>query len=61
MKKDISEFVAKCTNSQQVKVGHEGPGGLSQNVELLEWNWERINMDFIIVLLRSRRQHDYIW
>ena len=61
MKKDISEFVIKCLNFKKVKIEDQKPGAMSQNIELLEWNWERINMDFIIVLLRSRRQHDYIW
>ncbi|WMV42498.1 hypothetical protein MTR67_035883 [Solanum verrucosum] len=36
MKKGIAEFVDKCPNCQQVKVEHPRPGGLAQNVELLE-------------------------
>ncbi|KAH0678966.1 hypothetical protein KY284_020051 [Solanum tuberosum] len=47
MKKGIAEFVAKCMNCQQVKVEHQRPGGLAQNIELSEWKWEMINMDFI--------------
>ncbi|KAH0691243.1 hypothetical protein KY285_018431 [Solanum tuberosum] len=47
MKKGIAEFVAKCPNCQQVKVEHQRPGGLAQNIELPEWKWEMINMDFI--------------
>ncbi|KAH0705892.1 hypothetical protein KY285_010419 [Solanum tuberosum] len=61
MKKGIAEFVAKCPNCQQVKVEHQRPGGMAQNIELLEWKWEMINMDFITGLPRSRRQHDSIW
>ncbi|KAH0669267.1 hypothetical protein KY285_023426 [Solanum tuberosum] len=61
IKKDIAEFVAKCSNCQQVKVEHQRPGGLAQNIELPEWKWEMINMDFITCLPRSRRQHDSIW
>ncbi|WMV31865.1 hypothetical protein MTR67_025250 [Solanum verrucosum] len=61
MKKGIAEFVAKCPNCQQVKVEHQRPGGLAQRIELPEWKWEMINMDFITGLLRSRRQHDSIW
>ncbi|KAH0776452.1 hypothetical protein KY290_007863 [Solanum tuberosum] len=37
------------------------PSGLAQNMELPEWKWEMINMDFITELPRSRRQHDSIW
>ncbi|WMV32575.1 hypothetical protein MTR67_025960 [Solanum verrucosum] len=61
MKKGIAEFVAKCLNCQKVKVEYQRPGGMAQNIELLEWKWEMINMDFIIGLLRSCRQHDSIW
>ena len=61
MKKDIAEFVTKCSNCQQVKVEHQRPGGLAQNIELSEWKWEMINMDFITGLPRSHRQHDFIW
>ncbi|KAH0637697.1 hypothetical protein KY289_037612 [Solanum tuberosum] len=61
MKKGIAEFVAKCPNCQQVKVEHQRPGGLTQNIKILEWKWEVINMDFITGLPRSRRQHDSIW
>ena len=61
MKKDIAEFVPKCSNYQQVKVERQRPGGLVQNIELPEWKWEMINMDFITCLPRSQRQHDFIW
>ena len=36
MKKGIVEFVAKCPNCQQVKVEHQRPDGLAQNIELPE-------------------------
>ena len=36
-------------------------GVLAQNIELLEWKWEMINMDIITGLPRSRMQHDFIW
>ncbi|WMV23979.1 hypothetical protein MTR67_017364 [Solanum verrucosum] len=61
MTKSIAEFVVKCLNCQQVKVEHQRPGGMAQNIEILEWKWEMINMDFITGLPQSRRQHDSIW
>ncbi|KAH0702583.1 hypothetical protein KY285_016861 [Solanum tuberosum] len=61
MKKGIAEFVAKCPNCLQVKVEHQRPGGLAQNIELPEWKLEMINMDFIMGLPMSRMQHDSIW
>ncbi|KAH0777818.1 hypothetical protein KY290_009229 [Solanum tuberosum] len=51
----------KCPNCQQVKVEHQRLGGMGQNIELLEWKWEMINIDYITGLPRSRRQHDSIW
>ncbi|WMV45366.1 hypothetical protein MTR67_038751 [Solanum verrucosum] len=61
MKKGIAEFVAKCPNCQQVKVEHQRPVGMAQNIELPKWKWEMTNMDFITGLPRPRRQHDSIW
>ncbi|XP_070013771.1 uncharacterized protein [Nicotiana sylvestris] len=40
MKKSISQFVAQCPNCQQVKIEHQKPGGLLQNIEILTWKWE---------------------
>ena len=30
-------------------------------IEVLTWKLEAINMDFLVCLTRSRRQHDFIW
>ncbi|XP_070020618.1 uncharacterized protein [Nicotiana sylvestris] len=49
MKKSIADFVARCPNCQQVKVEHQSPSGLTQNIEIPIWKWEMINMDFITV------------
>ncbi|KAH0682275.1 hypothetical protein KY289_020027 [Solanum tuberosum] len=61
MKRDIANFVAKCPNYQQVKVEYQKPGGMTQEINILTWKWEVINMDFIIGLPRTRTQHDSIW
>ncbi|WMV29330.1 hypothetical protein MTR67_022715, partial [Solanum verrucosum] len=61
MKRDIADFVAKCPNCQQVKVEHQKPGGMTQEIDIPTWKWEVINMDFIIGLPRTRKQHDSIW
>ncbi|XP_070013143.1 uncharacterized protein [Nicotiana sylvestris] len=47
MKRDIGDFVAKCSNCQQVKAEHQRPGGLAQSIEIPMWKWEMINMDFV--------------
>ncbi|KAH0692437.1 hypothetical protein KY285_019534 [Solanum tuberosum] len=61
MKRDIADFVAKCPNCQQVKVEHQKPGGMTQEIDIPTWKWEVINMDFITGLSRTRRHHDSIW
>lgn len=61
MKRDIAEFVSKCPNCQQVKVEHQRPSGVAQNIEIPRWKWEMINMDFVTGLPKSRRQYDSIW
>ncbi|WMV29274.1 hypothetical protein MTR67_022659 [Solanum verrucosum] len=61
MKKCIVDFVSKCPNIQQVKVEHQRPSGVAQNIALLEWKWEMIHMDFITGFPRSRRKPDSIW
>ncbi|WMV24219.1 hypothetical protein MTR67_017604, partial [Solanum verrucosum] len=61
MKRDIADFVAKCPNCQEVKVEHQKPRGMTQEINIPIWKWEVINMDFITGLPRTRRQHDSIW
>ncbi|KAH0676196.1 hypothetical protein KY285_023997 [Solanum tuberosum] len=58
MKKCIAEFVAKYQNFQQIMVKHQRLGGMAQNLDLLEWKWEIINMDLITGFLGSRKKHD---
>ncbi|XP_049382841.1 uncharacterized protein LOC125847217 [Solanum stenotomum] len=47
MKRDIGEFVAHCPNCQRVKVEHQKPAGLVQEIPIPVRKWEAINMDFI--------------
>ncbi|WMV41268.1 hypothetical protein MTR67_034653 [Solanum verrucosum] len=53
--------MAKCPNYQQVKVEHQKLGGLPQDISIPTWKWEDLNMDFIVGLPRTQRQHDSIW
>src|SRR5688572_30381325 len=61
MKRDIAEFVAKCPNCQQVKIEHQKPGGLAQDIEIPIWKWEAINVDFVVGLPKFKRHYDSIW
>ena len=34
MKRDMADFVSKCPNCQQVKVEHQKPGGMTQEIDI---------------------------
>ena len=53
MKVDIAKYVASCGVCQQVKAEHKRPAGLLQPLEIPEWKWEHITMDFVVGLPRS--------
>src|SRR5688572_23084825 len=61
MKRDIATYVSRCHTCQQVKVEHQRPGGLSQDIDIPTWKWEDINMDFVTGLPRVRGGYDSIW
>ena len=61
MKVDIAKYVAACGVCQQVKAEHKRPAGLMQSLEIPEWKWEHITMDFVVGLPRSPRGRDAFW
>ncbi len=61
MKKDIVDYVMKCLVCQQVKAEHQCPAGILQNLEIPEWKWDMIAMDFVVGLPRIQRGYDSIW
>ena len=61
MKKHTSEYMAKYSYCQHVKDEHLKLGGLTRIIEVLTRKWEAINMDFVVGIPKTRRQHDFIW
>ncbi|GJZ89392.1 putative nucleotidyltransferase, ribonuclease H [Tanacetum coccineum] len=61
MKKDIAVYVSRCLTCLKVKAENQRPYGLLQQLEILEWKWERITMDFVTKLPRTSSGHDTIW
>ena len=61
MKREIVEHVARCLVCQQVKIEHKALAGKLRNLFIPEWKWERITMDFVHGLSRTRQAHDLIW
>ena len=61
MKREVADWVSKCYVCQRVKAEHQRPSGLLQPLEIPEWKWEKIAMDFIVGLPRTKANHDAIW
>ncbi|XP_074299767.1 uncharacterized protein LOC141630929 [Silene latifolia] len=55
MKKEVAEFVSRCLTCQRVKGEHKRPQGKVQPLDVPEWKWESISMDFIVGLPRTQR------
>ena len=60
MKSEIRNFVSRCSNCQQFKAEHQGIEGLTQSINIPTWNWEDVNMYFMVGLTHILRQHDSI-
>ena len=61
MKRDIVEFVAKCPTCKQVKGYHRKTDGLLQEIQIPTWQWEEINVHFVVGFPRTQISYDSIW
>ena len=61
LKKDVADYNAKYLTCQQVKAEHQKPSGKLQPFPILEWKWERIIMNFVVGLPRSKDGYNCIW
>jgi hypothetical protein len=61
MKRDVAKYVALCDTCQRVKAKHQQPAVLLQPLQVPEWKWEEIAMDFIVGLPRTQSRYDSIW
>ncbi|WVZ19293.1 hypothetical protein V8G54_006615 [Vigna mungo] len=61
MKSDVANFISSCLTCQKVKIEHQRPGGMLQQLDVPEWKWDNIAMDFVTHLPRTVRKHDAIW
>ena len=61
MKIDIAKFVEKCVTCSQVKAEHQKPYGTLQQLEIPEWKWDHITMDFVTKLPKTRKGNDMVW
>ncbi|XP_072084528.1 uncharacterized protein [Arachis hypogaea] len=61
MKNDVATVVCKCLTCQKVKIEHQKPSGMLQPLEIPQWKWEGIVMDFVTGLPRTRLGFDVVW
>ena len=61
MKRHVGDFVRRCLTCQQVKAEHKKPAGLLQPLEVAEWKWELVTMDFVTHFPWTPRGHDAVW
>ena len=61
MKRHVGDFVRRCLTCQQVKAEHQKPAGLLQPLEVAEWKWEHVTMDFVTHLPRTPQGHHVVW
>ena len=61
MKQEVADYVAKCLTCQRVKIEHQRPAGLLQPLDVPEWKWDSVSMDFVMGLPLTQRKHNAIW
>ena len=61
MKRHVGDFVRRCLMCQQLKAEHQKPAGLLQPLEVAEWKWEHVTMDFVTHFPRTQQRHDAVW
>ncbi|GJT62290.1 putative reverse transcriptase domain-containing protein [Tanacetum coccineum] len=53
MKANIATYVSKCLTCAKVKAEHQRPSGLLVQLEIPQWKWDNIMMDFVMKLPKS--------
>ena len=61
MKRHVGDFVRRCLTCQQVEAEHQKPAGLLQPLEVAEWKWEHVTIDFVTHFPRTQQKHDAVW
>ena len=61
MKHEIARFVNECDVCRCVKAEHQRPAGVLQPLEIPEWKWDKIEMDFITGFPKSQKGNDAIF
>jgi len=57
----VASKVAQSNTCQWVKIEHQKLAGLMKPLDIPEWKWEHVTMDFVTRFPRSHRGNDAIW
>ena len=61
MKREIAAFVSRCLTCQEIEAEYQKPPGLLQPLDIPEWKWEHITMDFVSGLPTTKKGNNAIW
>nr|GEV91614.1 putative reverse transcriptase domain-containing protein [Tanacetum cinerariifolium] len=61
IKAEIAAYVSKCLTCAKVKIEYQKPSGLLVQLEIPQWKWENITMDFVTKLPKTAAGQDTIW
>jgi len=61
MKTYVDDYVASCLVCQKARIEHQRSDGTLEPLDIPQWKWDNISMDFVTHLLRFVRGHDSIW
>ena len=61
MKQKLTDYVPKCLTHQHMKMKYQGPAGLLQPLEIPEYNWNSISVDFMVRLPLTQKKNNALW
>src|SRR3954470_11271057 len=61
MKRDVARFVSQCDVCKRVKAQHQHLAGILQPLEIPEWKWDHIEMEFVTGFPLSQKGNNVIF
>jgi len=61
MKQELADYVGKYLTCQHVKEEHQRHAGLLQSLEIPEWKWDSVSVNFVVGLPPTQGKNNVIW
>jgi len=61
MKQEVADYVARYLTCHRVKIEHQQPARLLQPLDIPEWKWDSLSIDFVVGLLLTQQKNNAIW